>query len=173
MKRERKCPLLRRMTSAILSACVVGIVVAATAGAAGAVAAPTLTITHGPYHDGQLINVSVGPNHYFKPYSRINIIECADPGGKAKNLPTSILACDGNTIQGNTILVQRDGSFSERGYQVYSLPNASQLGESADTRPVCNGRKVCVLYVGQNQEKFSAPKVWSSPFTISKPGKRS
>ena len=164
---------MRRIASAILSTCVVGIAVAATAGPVGAVAAPTLTITHGPYHDGQLINVSVGPNHYFKPYSRINIIECADPGGKAKNLPTSILACDGNTIQGNTILVQRDGSFSERGYQVYSLPNAPQLGESADTRPVCNGKKACVLYVGQNQEKFSAPKVWSSPFTIWKPGKRS
>ena len=56
---------------------------------------------------------------------------------------------------------------------MYALPNASQLGETPDTRPVCNGRQVCVLYVGQNQEKFSAPKLWSPPFTVSKPGKRS
>jgi hypothetical protein len=152
---------------------VIGSALATTAGPAGAVGAPALTITPGPYHDGQLINVSVGPNHYFKPYSRINIIECADPGGKARNLPTSILSCDGNTIQGNTILVQRNGSFAERGYQVYALPNAPQLGEQADTRPICNGRQVCVFYIGQNQEKFSAPKMWSPPFTVSKPGKHS
>ena len=173
MKPDKEYRVVRRMTTSILCAIVVGIALVATAGTAGAVAAPALTITQGPYHDGQRINVSVGPNHYFKPYSRINIIECADPGGKAKNLPASILACDGNTIQGNTILVQPNGSFSERGYQVYALPNASQLGETPDTRPVCNGKKACVLYVGQNQEKFSAPKIWSPPFTISKPGKRS
>jgi hypothetical protein len=147
-------------------------VLVATAGLAGATA-PTLTITRGPYHDGQLINVSVGPNHYFKPYSRINIIECADPGGKSKNLPTSIDSCDGNTIQGNTILVQRNGSFSERGYQIYALPNATQLGEMPDTRPICNGRQACVLYIGQNQEKFTAPKIWSPSFTISKAGTHS
>ena len=94
-------------------------------------AAPALTITPGPYHDGQLINVSVGPNNYFTPYARINILECADPGGKTKNLPTNVTACDGNTIQGTTILVQPNGSFSEHGYQLFALPNASQLGETA------------------------------------------
>jgi hypothetical protein len=173
MKLDKDHEFLRRMTSYIFGSFVVGVVLAATSGTAAAVAAPALTITPGPYHDGQLINVSVGPNHYFKPYSRINIIECADPGGKARNLPSSIIACDGNTIQGNTILVQRNGSFSERGYQVFALPNASQLGETADTRPNCNGKRDCVLYIGQNQEKFTDPKVWSPPFTISKPGKRS
>ena len=82
-----------------------------------------------PYHDGQRISVSVGPNHYFKPYSRINIIESTDRGATAKNLPTSILACDGNTIQGNTILVQHDGSFSEHGYLVYALPTHHSWGK--------------------------------------------
>ena len=172
MKSDKEYQLLGRMTcSHILGTLVVALALGATAGTAGAVAAPALSITPGPYHDGQRINVSVGSNHYFKPYSRINIIECSDPAGKAQNLPISILACDGNTIQGNTILVQRDGSFSERGYQVYALPNASELGESTDARPICNGKQACVLYIGQNQEKFSAPKVWSPPFRIAKSGR--
>jgi hypothetical protein len=173
MKLEKEYEFLRRMMSCIIGTFMIGIALAATAGSAGAETAPALTITPGPYHDGQLISVSVGPNHYFKPYSRINIIECADPGGKARNLPTSILACDGNTIQGNTILVQHNGSFSEHGYQVYALPNASQLGETPDTRPICNGKQACVFYIGQNQEKFTAPKIWSPPFTVSKSGRRS
>ena len=161
------------MTGYLFGISVAGLAFATTSGVAGAIAAPGLTITPGPYHDGQRISVSVGPNHYFKPYSRINIIECADPGATAKNLPTSILACDGDTIQGNTILVQHDGSFSEHGYLVYALPNASQLGEASDTRPICNGNHACVLYVGQNQEKFTAPKIWSPPFTVSKSGRHS
>jgi hypothetical protein len=86
-------------------------------------------------------------------------------------LPTSVLKCDGNTVQGNSVLVQRNGSFSERGYQVFALPNASQLGENPDTRPICNSTHACVLYIGQNQEKFTAPKMWSRPFTVSKSGK--
>ena len=68
------------------------------------------------------------------------------PGWKAKNLPISVLACDGNTIQGNTILVQPNGSFFEHGYQVYALPNASQLGESPDSLPVCNGKQLRALH---------------------------
>ena len=39
------------------------------AATAGAVSPPTLTITpEGPYHNGQKISLSVGPNRFFKPY---------------------------------------------------------------------------------------------------------
>jgi hypothetical protein len=158
---------------ALGSAVLAGVAVVGMAGPAGAVAPPALKITPGPYHNGQLINLSVGPNHFFTPYSRINIIECADPGGQAKNLPISVNGCDGNTIQGVTILVQPNGSWYEHGYQLYALPNASQLGESVDSQPVCNEKKGCVLYIGQNQEKFTAPKVFSDPFAIVKSGKHS
>jgi hypothetical protein len=108
----------------------------------------------------------VGPNHYFTPYAHVNILECADPGGKKKNLPTSAFTCDGNTIQGDTVLIAKNGSFSEHGYEIYALPNTAALGESPNGQPVCNTKKPCVLYVGQNQEKFSAPKEFSRPFTI-------
>jgi hypothetical protein len=167
---DKEHGLLKRVISRVCGAAVIGTILAGTAGTAGA-DVPALSITPGPYHEGQLINLSVGPNHYFTPYSRIIIIECADPGGKPKNLPTSVLKCDGNTVQGNSVLVQRNGSFSERGYQVFALPNPSQLGETPDTRPICNGTHACVLYIGQNQEKFTAPKMWSRPFTVSKSGK--
>jgi len=138
-----------------------------SAGSSPAVNAP-LTITPGPYHDGQRIDVSVGPNHYFKPYAGIKILECADSGGTTKNLPTSVSACDGNTIQGGTILVNTDGSFSIHGYEIFALPNGSQLGEPDDNWPVCNQTHSCVLYIGMNQEKFTAPKIFSPPFTVSK-----
>ncbi len=130
-----------------------------------------LTITPGPYHDGQTIRVSVGPNKHFTPFASIKILECSDPGGTTQNLPTSaLLRCDGNTVQGNTILVGRDGSFSQDDYVVYALPNQSELGESSDAKPVCNEKDSCVLYIGQNQENFTAPKIFSPPFTVSKSG---
>jgi hypothetical protein len=176
MKRDRVARLRPGLPFSILATAILVLAEAVTvvmSGPAGAVAPPSLTITPGPYHNLQLINLSVGPNHYFTPYSRINIIECADPGGKAKNLPISVDTCDGNTIQGVTILVARNGSWYEHGYQLYALPNFSQLGESPDSQPVCNQKKSCVLYIGQNQEKFTAPKMFSAPFVILKSGKHS
>lgn len=161
--------LCRRTASVAAGFALCGALLAAgPTGGAGATGSspPSVTITPGPYHSNQHISVSVGPNRFFTPYSRINIIECADPGGTKKHLPVNVDACDGNTIQGNTVLVQRDGSFSEDGYQLYALPNHSQLGENSDTRPFCNAKHACVLYIGQNQEKFTAPKVFSAPFTL-------
>src|ERR1700733_14755825 len=169
MKCERAGRLWRGVPFSVLGTAILvlaGVAVVTVSGPAGAVAPPALKITTGPYHNEQLINLSVGPNHFFTPYSRINIIECADPGGKAANLPISVTGCDGNTIQGVTILVQPNGSWYEHGYQLYALPNASQLGESPDSQPVCNQKKSCVLYIGQNQEKFTAPKIFSAPFVI-------
>lgn len=131
---------------------------------------PSMTVTpNGPYHNGQKINISVGPNRLFKPYGRVNVIECADPRGKSTNLPKDENSCDGNTIQGNTILVKGNGSFSERGYVLYGTPN-TVLGELPDSQPVCNRTHVCVLYVGENQSNFSWPKEFSPPFLITPGG---
>ncbi len=133
---------------------------------AGAASPPVVHITKGPYHNGELINLSVGANHFYKPYSRINLLECADPGGLKKNLPTSVATCDGNSIEGNSILIAKNGSWSETGYQLFALPNVKSLGELPDGQPVCNQRKPCVLYIGENQENFTWPKQFSAPFTI-------
>lgn len=134
---------------------------------AGASAAPpSLNVSpHGNYSDGQTVTVAAGPNSYFTPHSRVNILECADPGGLATNLPKDNTTCDGNTIQGSTILVAADGSFSESAYLIYLLPSPT-LGEQSNNRPICNEANYCVLYVGQNQNDFTAPKVFSAPFLI-------
>lgn len=139
----------------------------------GAATAPHLQITAGPYHDGQGIDVSVGPNRFFKPYSKVNILECADPGGKKKNLPTSEATCDGNTVQSDTILVAKNGSFSERGYEIFSLPNARTLDELLTGKPACSQKKWCVLYIGENETTFTSPKEFSPPFTVRKSGRSS
>jgi hypothetical protein len=120
----------------------------------------------GNFSDSQTISVSVGPNSFFTPHAGVNILECADPGGSTANLPTDISACDGNSIQGTTVLVANNGSFSESSYQVYSLPS-STLGEQSNAKPICNQTNYCVLYVGQNQNDFTAPKTFSAPFLIS------
>ncbi len=136
--------------------------IALPAGAAG----PTLTIAPGgALHDGESISVSVGPNSVFTPHSHVNILECADPGGTAAHLPTDESTCDGNSIESNTILVGADGSFSETSYTIYALPS-STLGEQSNDQPVCNATNDCVLYIGQDQGDFTAPKIFSAPFAV-------
>ncbi len=117
------------------------------------------------FHDAQTVTVSMGPNKIFTPHIRINIIQCADPGGSPSHLPTSINTCDENTIQADSVIPGTDGSFTEKSYTVYRLPNAT-LGEQPNWQPVCNETHPCVLFVGENQDDFTKPKVFSHPFTV-------
>jgi hypothetical protein len=135
-------------------------------------ASPSVTITpvaqagSGPgLHNGEVVTVSVGRNSVFTPGLKVNILECSDPGGTAAALPKSISGCDGETIQGDTVLVQPGGSISEKQYTIYQLPS-SALGEQANGQPVCNQSNECVLYVGENQEDFNQPKLFSAPFEV-------
>ncbi len=139
---------------------------AAITRSAGASAPPALNVSaHGTLTNGQTISVSVGSNGYFTPHARVNILECADPGGLAANLPKDDSTCDGNTIQGSTVLVGSDGSFSDPSYPVYLLPSAT-LGEQGNAQPICDQTHYCVLFVGQNQNDFTVAKVFSAPFLI-------
>jgi len=129
-------------------------------------APPSMIVTpQGNLRSGQTVSVEVGPNDYFTPNVGVKILECADPGGSAANLPKDDTTCDGNTIQGGTILVGTDGSFSDSSYTVYRLPSSS-LGEPGDNEPVCDQAHYCVLYVGQDQNDFTKPKVFSAPFLV-------
>jgi hypothetical protein len=137
-------------------------------GMAGA-STPIVTVTpSSDLHDGESISVSIGPNTVFTPHSRVNILECSDPGGSVANLPKDDSTCDGNTIQGQTMLVAANGSTSDTNYTIYLLPSTA-LGEQSNNQPVCNATNPCVLYVGQNQNDFTAPKVFSTPFSIAPP----
>jgi hypothetical protein len=168
MRSTRSTRTHGRFAAAVLLSMVLAALFASCSSNTNAGSGPPLTITPGPYHDQEYINLSVGPNHVFKPHSHINILECADKDGTKANLPTSVNTCDGNTIQGPTVLIGLNGSFSIRGYQLFALPNVTQLGESTDGEPVCNAKAMCVLYIGENQINFRWPKMFSQPFLIEK-----
>jgi hypothetical protein len=127
---------------------------------------PSGTYTAGtPFASGQNVNISVPGNSsdpVFAEGAGINIVECAYPG----TLPTNPDQCDGNTIQGSTVTAGADGAISYSDYTVYSLPN-SALGETACGTPVCNLSNACVLYIGENQNDFTQPHVWSQTFWVS------
>ncbi len=145
---------------------IVGLILSVGTGRVEAATAPTLSInpspSSGPYRDGETVSIAVGSNSQFAPYSRIEILECAAPRGQ---LPVDDTTCDGNTVADHSILVNKDGSFSDSSYTLYQLPN-SVLGEQSNDLPVCNATSECVLYIGQNQNDFTQPKVFSAPFTI-------
>jgi hypothetical protein len=131
-------------------------------------ALPIGTVTAGPFSSGQVIQVQIPANSTLGSGAGINIVECAAPGGVA---PTATAACDGNTIQGDTIFAASDGSVSytnsgpDHGYTVYALPNSS-LGEGTSGTPVCNLTNECVLYIGENQNDFTQPHFFSQPFFV-------
>jgi hypothetical protein len=149
---------------------VVGIVVAGfglvSQHAEAAPSTPSLTITPSasghPYVSGQSIRISVGPNSRFTAYSRVEVLECAASNG---TLPVDDTACDGNTAQLGSVLVAADGSFDVPAYTLYQLPN-SALGEPANHAPACDRSQECVLYIGQNQNDFSQPKMFSGTFAV-------
>jgi LPXTG-motif cell wall-anchored protein len=127
---------------------------------------PSVTLTPGTgLASGQTVTVSVGPNSTFSPGARVVILECADPGGTPATLPTSDSTCDGNTVQPDTLQVGSDGSITEASYTIYALPSRI-LGEQSNVLPACNLSNACVLYIGQNQNDFTAPKVFSAPFSV-------
>jgi hypothetical protein len=123
-----------------------------------------------PFSSGQKINVVVPANSLFISTSNVNILECAAPNGVLPTLPNE---CDGNTIQGPTILPASDGSINLQTqkyglYQLFALPDSISLGESASSAVICGNTAAteCVLYIGENQGDFTAPHVFSQPFYI-------
>ena len=145
---------------------VIGLLLAACSSSPSASSALVVSdISNGSFHDGQTITISMGPNKLFTPNLRLNILQCADPGGKTSNLPTSAAQCDENTVEANTILPAANGSFTETGYTIYRLPSPT-LGEGRTWRPICDTTNECVLYVGENQEDFTKPKIFSQPFVV-------
>ena len=116
-----------------------------------------------PFSSGQSINVVIPANSAFAgSAAAINIVECAAPNGV---VPTDVTECDGNTIQGNTILPNADGSFTYTGYELFALPD---LNFEDSTGPACGETAAteCILYIGNDQNDFTQPHLWSQPFFI-------
>ncbi len=123
-----------------------------------------------PFSSGQNLNVVIPMNQTFSSddglnnnNTGINIVECAAPNGV---VPTTPAACDGNTIDAG-ILPNPDGSFSISGFTVYALPDSTSLGEGT-SGPTCGSTSAteCILYIGNNQNDFTQPHLWSQPFFV-------
>ncbi len=118
-----------------------------------------------PFDSGQTIHVVIPSNSAFAgSHSGINIVECSAPNGAP---PTNTSACDGNTIQGDTILPNSDGSFTYDNYELFALPDSVTFGEGP-SGPACGNTAAteCILYIGNNQGDFTQPHLWSQPFSI-------
>ena len=167
----------RGWSRALLALAVLLIAVGAASGLSGgpagaanplqiATVTPASTFTAGtPFSSGQTVAISVPANTTLAPVagSNIVIVECAAPGGV---VPTQTSACDPNSVSGDSITPNSDGSLSYSSYQVFSLPNGPEFGESPSGTPVCNLTNECILYIGTNYGDFTTPHVWSQAFFV-------
>ncbi len=120
-----------------------------------------------PFSSGQGINVVIPPNDLFNGTSGLKVLECSAPGFV---LPMDSSSCDGNTINGNTLFANANGSVNFQTatgstYPIYALPDSISLGETSGG-PVCNDLIPCVLYIGTNQNDFTQPHLFTNFFFV-------
>ncbi len=116
------------------------------------------------------VTVKVPENSVLQAGYRADILMCSDPGGKPSALPISDSTCDGLTINnGRTLDIGTKGTVNKRNYVIYKLPLKI---EGSDSIPKCNATNACVLYVGQDQNDFAHPHVWSTAFYVGAATKR-
>ena len=112
-------------------------------------------------------SVTVGSERLLHPACPVNILECADPGGLGRRtFPRTSPPATGTRFRGLRSWSVPTGASPNPTITVYLLPSQA-LGEQSNYQPVCNQTNHCVLYVGQNQNDFTAPKVFSAPFLVS------
>jgi hypothetical protein len=135
------------------------------AGSQGTVTAPTAPA--GPYTDGQQITVS-GTGFSTNSGDTITIVECADAGGTAGNLPTDNSTCDLNT--GNPLGIRHDASGGFSSPYTVALDQVSS-GGTID----CDATHYCVLWIGEDFNgnftgSSAQPVAFSPPFLINPSG---
>ena len=131
-------------------------------------AQPTTTEPPGPFDSGQNVMFVIPANNAFAGSSAgIQIVECMAPNGV---VPTDPTTCDGDTVNGSTILPNADGSFTypphNKHYTVYALPDSIKLGESGGINCGNTSATECIFYIGDNYQDFTAPHLWSQPFLV-------
>jgi hypothetical protein len=134
-----------------------------TPGSGGGTALPTSPIP--TITDQTTVEVQVPANTTLTG-GAVKILECGDADGLADDLPTNAAGCDGLTINtGKTINEGAGGTVDKTNYEIFALPSTA-LNEGSTSTPVCNATSACVLYIGQNQNDFTQPYVWSQPFYV-------
>jgi hypothetical protein len=131
-------------------------------------------VADNPLSDGEVVDVAVAANSELKRSSLeaagypsgavpIKMLECADSGGEASNLPTEPTECDPTTVAATAIL-QSDGSLLLKGFTIYALPDLAVLGPSNGT--VCDASHECVVGIFSDQNDFTKPHIFSAPFEV-------
>jgi hypothetical protein len=130
-----------------------------------------------PFSSGEAIDIEVAANSTMNRSSLaaagfpsgavpIKVLECADPGGLAANLPTKPTECEPGTIA-SIAGAGADGSMQFVGsnaYMILALPDP-YLGSSNGTE--CdNGANACVLGIFADQNDFTKPHLFSASFQV-------
>jgi hypothetical protein len=163
---ERSQGMLKRGTTWKLSVAALAATVLSMAAVVGpfegvASAATSISISAGPYTNGQSITVS---GTGFPDLTQISMIECSDPGGSVSTLPTDNTTCDGTTENPLPITTNASGNFTTT-YQLVTLTTMG--GESAIN---CDSTDFCVLWAGLDfVNSFTGTHAFSVPFEIGSP----
>ncbi len=177
----RVVPLALQLLGAVLVVSSVFLGVFATHAGASALSNGTVALetssgstATNPLANNQVVTVSVGPNSTLSQSSLeaagfpsgvvgLKVIQCADPGGQLANLPQNLDSCSASTLI-NGGGAQQNGSASIEGVTIYTVPDVAALGPSNGT--MCDAQHECVLGIFSNQENFSKPHLFSSPFFV-------
>ncbi len=147
-------------------AALTGTLGASSAATAQPIGPPLVTlipgVSNGPFSDGEYVDVEVGPNPILKRGHDLVIEECSAPLRPGWDWQ---IRCDRRTIQPNQLRAGHHGTVDYMDYPVYSLPNASVLGEGKRHRPVCDLTHACVIMVGWDIDDHGH-EVWSAPFYV-------
>ena len=152
--------LLRRLGFVAAGVAAVAASLGGPAVVAGAAPAPTVAVSpDSGLTDGQVVTVRAAG----LPADRtIQVEQCQ---GTAAAPPPDNTGCDGLTLdtqattddQGNYVNAAR-GSDGTTGYRVYARPSPRLRSPTTIT---CDATRDCVLYVGVDQNDFSAPHVFA------------
>jgi hypothetical protein len=151
MKLIRRTRTAAATAAVSITAVVVGLVgVPAAFAAAAATATPSTNL-----HDGQILSVS---GSGLPANTTVQIMECQ---GTAATPPSDNTSCDGNTLDtqatsdGSGSFVNAAGDANgDSGFKVYALGTPGSTFNNSTIH--CDVAHACVLYVGVDQNNFSA-----------------
>ncbi|HLX89594.1 MAG TPA: Ig domain-containing protein [Acidimicrobiales bacterium] len=148
---------------------------------------PPATTPYSTYQDGELINMSMGPNSVFSRTDshagEVLALECeyndgsAPPGAPpVPGDPPNANFCDAQTVAGGyPLLVNANGSFdyyvadgsagNSSLMNIFAVPGTTFPGAAI----TCDATHPCVWYVGEDYNDFGAPHVFSNPFLFGAP----
>ena len=161
MRFDKADELWRCVSAYFVGSAVAGIVVIAMAGAAGAVSAPALTITPGPYHEGQLINVSVGPNRYFKPIRASIFSSARTRVERRRTCPSMSWHVTGTRFRATPFWFNPTGASRSTATNCSHFPTLRRWGSSRTRGPCATRRRAVCSTSGRTRSTSLLPR--SSP----------